>query len=440
MPHPGGQFTVPENVRHLTSEQLDAVSKAFLDWYKASVSTTQGRSRGRLWLVFLLIRYGALRLGEVLSIDDRTDLDFARSVVSVRGQNFRELQFPEAIMTEIRQVLESPLMFGLRGEVLHLDQGYVRRIFYERAKDVDLPKELLSPRVIRHSRGIELLRGDVPLKIVQQFLGQQSPTLTASYLHFSREDARKIVHSHIRREAMKKTSARNAFTGTINRIKRGDLLVEVEILTSTGLQVVSIITAESADNLELREGINTTATIKAPWVIISTGDAPTSARNHFSGKVQSVQLGEIEPKSSSPSTKAPPSAPSSPPRAPVCSSLSPASPCPSCSRRLPSFWGCKRDLGEEGPFFRKALPLHPQRLSPLSNPYCRGLPRTEKPSPNTGKAFCYRGKPEAGQNEGSGKAAAFLRFCPRCRVSSGYTSTSGARSERASGSLARRAG
>ena len=58
---------------------------------------------------------------------------------------------------------------------------------------------------------------------------------------------------------MKKTSARNAFTGTINRIKRGDLLVEVEILTSTGLQVVSIITAESADNLELREGINTTA-------------------------------------------------------------------------------------------------------------------------------------------------------------------------------------
>ena len=107
-----------------------------------------------------------------------------------------------------------------------------------------------------------------------------------------------------------------------------------------------------------------------------------------------------------------------------------------------SLWGGKGEVwrGEGGPFFRKALPLHPQRLSPLSNPYCRGLPRTEKPSPNTGKAFCYRGKPEAGQNEGSGKAAAFLRFCPRYRVSSGYTSTSGARSERASGSLARRAG
>ncbi|MFR3456997.1 MAG: hypothetical protein ACLTTU_00610 [Bilophila wadsworthia] len=93
MPHPGGQFTVPENVRHLTSEQLDAVSKAFLDWYKASVSTTQGRSRGRLWLVFLLIRYGALRLGEVLSIDDRTDLDFARSV-SASGAELRTVSKP----------------------------------------------------------------------------------------------------------------------------------------------------------------------------------------------------------------------------------------------------------------------------------------------------------------------------------------------------------
>ena len=52
--------------------------------------------------------------------------------------------------------------------------------------------------------------------------------------------------------------------------------------------------SESADNLELREGMNTTATIKAPWVILSTGDAPTSARNHFPGTVQSVRTGEIE--------------------------------------------------------------------------------------------------------------------------------------------------
>ena len=288
----GGQFTVPANVRHLTSEQLETAMQAFSGWYRSAAASAQTRSRGRLWLVFLLIRYGALRLGEALALDDRADLDFARSLVAVRGQSPRELQLPEAIMAEIRQVLESPAMFGLRGKVLHLDQGYVRRTFYERAKDAGLPKELLSPRVIRHSRGIELLRGGVPLNIVQHFLGQQSPNLTASYLHFPREEARRIVHSHLRREAMKKTSARNAFTGTINRITRGDLLVEVEILTSTGLKVVAVITSESADNLELREGMNTPATIKAPWVILSTGAA--SARNHFPGTVESVRTGEIE--------------------------------------------------------------------------------------------------------------------------------------------------
>ena len=98
---------------------------------------------------------------------------------------------------------------------------------------------------------------------------------------------------------MKKTSARNAFTGTINRITRGNLLVEVEIVTSTGLKVVAVITSESADNLELREGMNTTATIKAPWVILSTGLA-AGARNHFPGTVQSIRTGEIEAEVTSP--------------------------------------------------------------------------------------------------------------------------------------------
>ena len=90
---------------------------------------------------------------------------------------------------------------------------------------------------------------------------------------------------------------RNAFTGTINRIKRGDLLVEVEILTSTGLQVVSIITAESADNLELREGIH-------KWLIVANPDGPApkpqgchgllhrgGGAHRFNGHIHSLSTG-----------------------------------------------------------------------------------------------------------------------------------------------------
>ncbi len=72
----GGQFTVPDNVRHLTSEQLETAMQAFSDWYRSAATSAQTRSRGRLWLVFLLIRYGALRLGEALALDDRVDLAF----------------------------------------------------------------------------------------------------------------------------------------------------------------------------------------------------------------------------------------------------------------------------------------------------------------------------------------------------------------------------
>ena len=282
-------------------------------------------------------------------------------------------------MTEIRQVLDVSHV-RLRGEVLHLDQGYVRRIFYERAKDVDLPKELLSPRVIRHSRGIELLRGDVPLKIVQQFLGQQSPTLTASYLHFSREDARKIVHSHIRREAMKKPApaTRSLEPLTASSAATCSLKWNPDLHRPSGRLHHH---AESADNLELREGINTTATIKAPWVIISTGDAPTSARNHFSGKVQSVQLGEIEAEVLVTLDEGTPSAPSSPPRAPVCSSLSPAARVRPVQGVWPRFGDVNEDLvggGRGSLSARKALPLHPPKTFRLYRIPVADFPKIRK--------------------------------------------------------------
>ena len=89
-------------------------------------------------------------------------------------------------MTEDPASAGVPLTFGLRGEVLHLDQGYVRRIFYERAKCDGLPKRAPQPpghtAFAGHS---SFCAATCRSKIVQQFLGQQSPTLTASYLHFS---------------------------------------------------------------------------------------------------------------------------------------------------------------------------------------------------------------------------------------------------------------
>lgn len=295
VPCPAQSFEVPEGVKHLTSEQLNELTATFLAWFGAATTPVQRRSRGRLWVAFLMMRHGALRLGEVLALDDAADLDPVRQQVIVRGHGGREIQLPGPVMREVQRVLDDPMMFGLRGRVFRMDQGYVRRKFYERAAECSIPKEYLNPRVIRHSRAVELLRGGVPLKIVQGILGHQSMNQTANYLRFSDDDVRRIVHHYLNKEIRMKTSARNAFTGRVTSVVRDGLLVEVELTTNSGLKVVSVITEESAQNLGVSTGKVVTATVKAPWVILAREEnrLKTSARNRYAGKVARVNLSEI---------------------------------------------------------------------------------------------------------------------------------------------------
>ena len=295
VPCPAQSFEVPEGVKHLTSEQLDELTATFLAWFGAASTPVQRRSRGRLWVAFLMMRHGALRLGEVLALDDTADLDAVRQQVIVRGHGGREIQLPVPVMREVQRVLDDPMMFGLRGRVFRMDQGYVRRKFYERAAECSIPKEYLNPRVIRHSRAVELLRGGVPLKIVQGILGHQSMNQTANYLRFSDDDVRRIVHHYLNKETRMKTSARNAFTGRVTSVVKDGLLVEVELTTNSGLKVVSVITEESAQNLGVSTGKVMTATVKAPWVILAREEnrLKTSARNRYAGKVARVNLSEI---------------------------------------------------------------------------------------------------------------------------------------------------
>lgn len=295
VPCPAQSFEVPEGVKHLTSEQLDELTATFLAWFGAASTPVQRRSRGRLWVAFLMMRHGALRLGEVLALDDAADLDLVRQQVIVRGHGGREIQLPGPVMREVQRVLDDPMMFSLRGRVFRMDQGYVRRKFYERAAECSIPKEYLNPRVIRHSRAVELLRGGVPLKIVQGILGHQSMNQTANYLRFSDDDVRRIVHHYLNKETRMKTSARNAFTGRVTSVVKDGLLVEVELTTNSGLKVVSVITEESAQNLGVSNGKVMTATVKAPWVILAREEnrLKTSARNRYAGKVARVNLSEI---------------------------------------------------------------------------------------------------------------------------------------------------
>jgi molybdopterin-binding protein len=65
-------------------------------------------------------------------------------------------------------------------------------------------------------------------------------------------------------------SARNQFSGTVTAIKLGGVMAEIRVDIGGGHEMVSAITRESADLLELGEGSSVTVIVKATEVLIAT--------------------------------------------------------------------------------------------------------------------------------------------------------------------------
>lgn len=64
-------------------------------------------------------------------------------------------------------------------------------------------------------------------------------------------------------------SARNQFRGTIKSIKLGDIVAEI-VVDVGPLELVSVITRESAESLGLKEGMQVTAIVKSTEVMVAT--------------------------------------------------------------------------------------------------------------------------------------------------------------------------
>lgn len=292
-PQAARMFQVPDSVKHLGPDQLDRLTRSFRDWLHAAGNTRTRQGRTRMWLLFLLLRYTGMRLGEALVLDDRTDFDLSRGVVRIHGDAGREIPLPVEVVDSLVLFFDDPMSLELRGRIFHLDQGYVRRIFSERGAGTNIPRDLLNPRVLRHSRAVELLRGGVPLVVVDAMLGHHSSS--SHYVCFSDADTRRIMNHYIYEERKMKTSARNMFVGQISSLRDGAILSEVEVTTASGLKIVSVITSESFENLGLAMGMTVIATVKAPWVVLVKEDSmfKTSARNKFCGKISAVNTGQI---------------------------------------------------------------------------------------------------------------------------------------------------
>ncbi len=67
-----------------------------------------------------------------------------------------------------------------------------------------------------------------------------------------------------------KVSARNLIPGTVKKINMGMVNAEVVIEAGPGVDIVSVITKESAEALGLKEGAKVNAMIKATSVMVVT--------------------------------------------------------------------------------------------------------------------------------------------------------------------------
>ncbi len=291
--------------KSIDPEQLQRLEHSFRAWASASTGIHRKLSRKRILLIFLLIRHTGARLNEILSLHPVNDIDFQKRTVKFhkteeQGGSTREVQIPALLADEIKNTLgelrlssTAPELF--KPELFKIDPAHVRRKFYDCAEAAGIARDLGTPEAIRRSRAIELMQSNVPLPVVQRIMGHSTPNLAASYVEFSEEEIRKVERLHIERENQRKTSARNAFFGKIEKVKVGDVQAFIDIVCIDGQSIRSVVTRDSQTRLGLEPGCLVAVEVKAPWVILYKGveEPACSAENRFRGSVLRVMKGKI---------------------------------------------------------------------------------------------------------------------------------------------------
>jgi molybdate transport system regulatory protein len=293
--------SIPDASRCLDTIQMNRLEQSFRNWAEGAARADVRLSRKRVLLIFLLIRYTAGKLNEVLALNPFQDIDVRHHVVFLgkaekkARRAAREVRIPEALSEEMKSSLDDPDFKKYMDSLFKVDPGHVRRKFYERAKDVGFPPAMSSPESIRKSRAIELMQSNMPSPVVQKMLGHSTLNMTASYVDFSDADMQQVAQHFIEKESHRKTSARNSFFGKITSIKKGDIQAKVDLITLSGDTVTTIITRDSLSRLGLKTGSLITAEVKAPWVVLQKSDREpnSSAENRFFGTIMRINKGEI---------------------------------------------------------------------------------------------------------------------------------------------------
>lgn len=283
------EFAAPVPERLLDSRQMTTLETVLLQRVETCRNGRERLARRRLWFIFIMLRWQALRLAEVLALDDAADVRLDTGTLQVRGSYARTLSLPPEVCVQLREFFSEPSLQAVRGSLCAVDAGFLRRSLYACAAQAGLPHQLVSARVLRNSRAVELCRQGLPLPVVHNFLGLTDAEKRA-FLHYSPEDTLRITQEHMQRSMAMKTSARNVFVGRITALRQMEFMVNVELTTAAGLRLDALITEESRVRLELCEGKIVAATVKAPFVLLDSSPQDAAPRvNNFAGVVRRVR-------------------------------------------------------------------------------------------------------------------------------------------------------
>ena len=224
---------------HLAAADLARLTQAWETWASEGKTYAQKISRARLHLLFLLFRYGGLRLGEALELAPRTALDMTTGRLRVGGANRRDILMPMTCMGHLRRIISLPEAEA--PDFLAMDQAFVRKKFYAVGQTLGLASNLVGPRALRYCRGLELLEQHVPPGLVLKFLGQQDPEQLRAFLRFADGAVARVLNEQKSRGRPKapqpEDSQSNIFRGVVNALAQGLRKVRVELTTFADIRL-----------------------------------------------------------------------------------------------------------------------------------------------------------------------------------------------------------
>ena len=165
-------------------------------------------ARGLRDLAMLEVLYATgLRVSELVNLR-LTDLNRDMGIVRVMGKGDKERLVPmgEAALDAVQRYMESArleLTDGQPADVIFIGQKtkpLTRQGFWQIIKrygvKAGIPRERLSPHVLRHAFATHLINHGADLRVVQLLLGHASITTTQIYTHLARERLKSLHEKH----------------------------------------------------------------------------------------------------------------------------------------------------------------------------------------------------------------------------------------------------